>query len=88
MPPSSRQLRPGVAVRGKVFRLPLGLPVVHPIGAEAKLAASKSAGRVHRRVLNSPHKALLGPTPENEPFDGEAPRRWLPAAKSPKSSGR
>jgi len=81
MPLSSEELRPGVAVRGTVLPGPVGLPVAHPMGAGARLTgACKSVGRVHRSVLSLPQHALLEATPENEPFDSEAPRRGLGAA--------
>lgn len=78
---STEEPRPGVVVRATVVPEPVGLPVVHPMGADARLTgAGKSAGRVHWSVLSSPQHALLGATPENEPFDSEALRCRLGAA--------
>lgn len=77
---STVELRPGVVVRGPVFPEPVGHPVVHPVGAEARLTgAGQSAGRV-RSVLSSSQHALLEATPENEAFDSEALRCRLGAA--------
>lgn len=59
MPLSSRELRPGVAVRETVFPGQIGLPIVHPTGAEAPLTrAGESAGGVHGSALNPGQQAL------------------------------
>ena len=90
MSPSSRELRPGFAVRGTAFPGPAGRPPAHTVGADAGLTgAGESAGRVHGSVLTSPQHALVEATPENEPLDSEAPRRQPGAARvRPKTQAR
>src|SRR5215472_18218651 len=66
------QLRPKIIVRGPIFREPVQVIVIIPMGSSVKLIGKGlNSNQVHEPILSPEQLAQLESTPEKEPFDGD-----------------